>query len=462
MKDSFQKKVLSVKNWLLKHKWNFKETISNIDEVTISFNQPVESMFLKEYNVLILCRDDEIRLTVCFPFKVKEKDYSAIIGYFAVVNHRIRAAKWILDFNSSKVKWNAVRYTSGDDCDIESVMNELFGLATKSCDCFLDGIFGIALGCNAAKTIFEKGVKIFESDTDFDDNICYVEDVADDSNWTALDGEARHCSSNRGECESQNDDEVQNFDVPDRKGTELPSCYSLQGLNIESSIPLEQIIEAAKAFRMRKCEEVDAPRLNILLSGVPGSGKTAFVKYLATEIGMSLRTVKAGEVLRPYIGETEAEILRIFTEAKKNDEILFLDEIDSLLLNRVYADKSWMLSQTNALLQEMESFSGILLGATNLVDRLDPAVMRRFTFKLKLSYLTNDGKETFFSRYFGSTLTETEKTRLFKIERLTPGDFRTVKESLFYLPGKQTNDARLKSLEEESESKGGGVKKIGF
>ena len=241
------------------------------------------------------------------------------------------------------------------------------------------------------------------------------------------------------------------------------STYALDGLNLTTPVPLKDIVAAVKKFRDGSGRpDVDAPRLNILLSGAPGSGKTAFVKYLAKEVGAPLRTLKASDLISRYSGDTEKQIAEAFEAAKTNGEILFLDEIDSFLQDRSRADKSWEVSQVNELLQQMEEFEGVMVGATNFADNLDRAVLRRFTYKLKLDYLTDEGKGIFFQRYFKTPLTDEERSRLNGIANLTPGDFRTVRESLYYLSDRQTNTARLNALEAESEAKGLKRAKIGF
>jgi SpoVK/Ycf46/Vps4 family AAA+-type ATPase len=93
-----------------------------------------------------------------------------------------------------------------------------------------------------------------------------------------------------------------------------------------------------------------------------------------------------------------------------------------------------------------------MIGATNFVQNLDPAIMRRFTFKLGFDYLDNYGKLTFFSRMFHTRLTIAERRRLEAIENLTPGDFRTVRQSLYYLD-EVSNAARFSALEQESSIK---------
>lgn len=240
--------------------------------------------------------------------------------------------------------------------------------------------------------------------------------------------------------------------------------YSLAGLNVKGKYPLSKIIEAVKRFRDgSRRPDVDKPRLNILIYGAPGSGKTAFVNHLVQEVGAPIHIVKASELMSKWIGETEQNIAKEFKKAKSDNAILFLDEIDSFLQDRKTAEKSWEVVSVNELLQQMESFGGVVIGATNFKENLDPAVMRRFTFKIELDYLTDDGKRIFFERYFKTPLTLSQQQRLDLIDKLTPGDFRTVKEELFYLVDEETNDIRLEALEEESRMKQRDVRrKIGF
>lgn len=133
----------------------------------------------------------------------------------------------------------------------------------------------------------------------------------------------------------------------------------------------------------------------------------------------------------------------------------------------VVEDKSahygWERVQTNELLIQMERFTGVLVCATNLVEHLDAAVMRRFTFKVQMAAL-DDGKVKFFSWYFKSELNADERRRLLSIPNLTPGDFRTVRERLFFLAGKNgtDNESRLAALEVESAAKKDSRAHIGF
>lgn len=243
----------------------------------------------------------------------------------------------------------------------------------------------------------------------------------------------------------------------------MPENYSLDGLNLRGNVALEKIITAVRRFRSgERRPKVDNPRLNILLSGVPGGGKTACVRYLAHEVGAPLIVVRASDILSKWIGESEQNLAKAFKSAQLDNAILFLDEIDSFLMSRENAGRSWEVSQVNELLQQMEAFGGVMVGATNLASKLDKAVLRRFTFKLELDYLTDEGKRTFFDRYFRTPLTASERKRLDAIDMLAPGDFRTVSEELFYVCEKETNDERLAALERESAAKSEKRRHIGF
>jgi hypothetical protein len=97
------------------------------------------------------------------------------------------------------------------------------------------------------------------------------------------------------------------------------------------------------------------------------------------------------------------------------------------------------------------------------MDNLDPAVLRRFTFKLQFDYLADEGKRLFFERMFGTRLDAAEAARLARIPCLAPGDYRTARQSLYYLGGEVTNAMRLDALERESALKKDGTKgRIGF
>lgn len=246
--------------------------------------------------------------------------------------------------------------------------------------------------------------------------------------------------------------------------------YSLDGLNIKSGIKLPRLIEVCKRFlkTMENFQENrDQPRMNLLLFGVPGAGKTEFVKYLARQLDKPLCVKNAGNLLSCYVGETEERINSAFAEAEANGEILFIDEGDSLLSSRERARENWEVSQVNTLLSEMERFRGIFIVGTNLIQRLDQAALRRFSFRLHFDYLTSEGKEIFYRMYFQPLrmpeLTESEKKSLHDIDQMTPSDFRNVRQQFFYLEDSElTNAEIIEALSAEVASRTSGSRYTGL
>ncbi len=233
--------------------------------------------------------------------------------------------------------------------------------------------------------------------------------------------------------------------------------YTLEGLNIKGRVKLDKIITSVKRFvresEGEKSAAVDRPRMNVLLFGPPGSGKTEFVKHLGAETGRNVLVRKGSDLLGMFVGQTEKNIKAAFEEAKEKKAILFLDEIDGLLQDRARASQNWEVSQVNELLQQMESFGGILVMATNFEKNLDRAVIRRFTFKLEFDYLDDAGKKRFFETMFKARLTKKDAEALRAIDNLCPGDYRTVRQSLYYLGEETTNADRIEALREEAAAK---------
>lgn len=123
------------------------------------------------------------------------------------------------------------------------------------------------------------------------------------------------------------------------------------------------------------------------LFGPPGTGKTAWARYVAGEVKRPLLIKQGADIFNEYVGGTEKRIREAFLEATRTKSILLFDEVDSFLPDRSSVSQHWEVSQANQFLTAIEEFDGVLLCTTNLMDNLDPATMRRFDFKISFDYL---------------------------------------------------------------------------
>ena len=125
------------------------------------------------------------------------------------------------------------------------------------------------------------------------------------------------------------------------------------------------------------------PPKGILISGPPGCGKTLLAKAVANESKVNFISVKGPALLSMYVGESERGVREVFHKARQAAPcIIFFDEIDALLPTRGTGPtdshvSERVLSQFLTELDGIEELQGVLvLGATNRVDILDPAVVR--------------------------------------------------------------------------------------
>jgi SpoVK/Ycf46/Vps4 family AAA+-type ATPase len=173
----------------------------------------------------------------------------------------------------------------------------------------------------------------------------------------------------------------------------------------------------------------------ICLYGPPGSGKTAFVHYLAGRLERPVLLKRASDLLGSYVGDTEQSIAAMFDEARTEGTVLLLDEADSFLQDRGRAHRSWEITQVNELLVQMESYEGLFFCATNFMDVLDSAVFRRFDLKVKFDYLSIRQVIDLFMKCLdetGVSLDEKEawSREVSSLRHLTPGDFVTAQRQL--------------------------------
>ncbi|MBK8988431.1 MAG: ATP-binding protein [Chloroflexi bacterium] len=129
--------------------------------------------------------------------------------------------------------------------------------------------------------------------------------------------------------------------------------------------------------------------LNALFAGESGTGKTMAADVMAGALGLDLYKIDLSALVSKYIGETEKNLDRIFTEAATSNAILFFDEADAIFGKRSEVKDShdrYANIEISYLLQRMEAYDGVVILATNLRANLDDAFTRRLHFAIEFPF----------------------------------------------------------------------------
>jgi SpoVK/Ycf46/Vps4 family AAA+-type ATPase len=156
-----------------------------------------------------------------------------------------------------------------------------------------------------------------------------------------------------------------------------------------------------------------------------------------------------------WVGGSEQAIAAAFAEARTRKAMLLIDEAEALLFDRGAAERSFEVSQVNEMLTWMERHPLPMVCTTNLPDRMDRAVPRRFTLKLRFEALDAARAELAFRRLLAA-----EPPGALP-EGLTPGDFSVVRKKAVIF-GVQEPERLLDWLYEEVAAKGGNRAPIGY
>ena len=171
--------------------------------------------------------------------------------------------------------------------------------------------------------------------------------------------------------------------------------FSLGNIVLPVSLK-EKILDVAeyaqnsrKVFKSWGLEEThkNTKRIGINLYGAPGTGKTMAAHAIAKHLGRKILVVNYADIESKYVGDTPKNIRHVFEAAKATDSILFFDEADAILSRRVTnisnsTDVS--VNQTRSvMLLQMNEFQDFIIFATNFIENLDPAFMRRISVHIK-------------------------------------------------------------------------------
>jgi SpoVK/Ycf46/Vps4 family AAA+-type ATPase len=146
------------------------------------------------------------------------------------------------------------------------------------------------------------------------------------------------------------------------------------------------------------------PRRTAMLSGPPGCGKTTLAHHLAARLGLPLAVVSMDKIVGVHVGESSRNIGQLFgaMTAVKGRMVLLMDEFDAIATERTKDDQA-AAREMNAivvsLLQYIDRHDGTIIAATNLADRIDRALWRRFGLQIEIALPDGDARFAILKRY---------------------------------------------------------------
>lgn len=181
------------------------------------------------------------------------------------------------------------------------------------------------------------------------------------------------------------------------------------------------------------------PGYRALFHGPPGTGKTLTAKLLGKARGRDVYRIDLALVVSKYIGETEKNLDRVFSQAQRKDWILFFDEADAIFGKRsetTTAHDRYANQEVSYLLQRIEEFDGVVILASNRRDNVDEAFSRRFESVIYFPVPGVEEREALWNRAFSP-----------KAQLAPSVDLRAIAEQHAFAGGAIVNVVRFASLE---------------
>jgi SpoVK/Ycf46/Vps4 family AAA+-type ATPase len=151
-------------------------------------------------------------------------------------------------------------------------------------------------------------------------------------------------------------------------------------LTKESASAVERVLEEYRKAELLRVHGLQ-PSSKLLFCGPPGCGKTLCSEIVASELGLPLLYTRFDAIVSSYLGETAANLRKVFDYASSGRWVVLFDEFDAIGKARDDATEHGELKRVvNSFLQLLDGFTapGILIAATNHEQLLDPALWRRF------------------------------------------------------------------------------------
>jgi len=172
---------------------------------------------------------------------------------------------------------------------------------------------------------------------------------------------------------------------------------------------------------------------SLITYGIPGTGKTQLARHIACRLKRPLVTARADTLISSFLGSTSKNIRTLFDHVAHRHCILFLDEIDAFAKIRDDQQELGELKRVVvSLLQNIDAMDPhtIFLAATNHEHLLDPAIWRRFTFKINITLPSCGDRKQIFNLFLNQ-YASCENIELFAdlAEEMTGADIRMISEN---------------------------------
>ena len=152
----------------------------------------------------------------------------------------------------------------------------------------------------------------------------------------------------------------------------------------------------------QRLSEMGIQYLNsLILHGESGTGKTLFGRYIAYKIGLPFAYMNFSNAISSYLGSTGKNISKAFEFIEKQKCVFMVDEVDAIGMKRGREDVGEMSRVTIGLMQALDCVKNdtIIIGATNRLDMIDAALLRRFTITHEVIKLYKSEMESMICKY---------------------------------------------------------------
>jgi hypothetical protein len=148
--------------------------------------------------------------------------------------------------------------------------------------------------------------------------------------------------------------------------------------------------------------QADTTSISLLMYGPPGTGKSRLARFIGLELGLELYIARLDGLISSFLGSTSKNIRALFDFAAKTPCILFLDEFDAIAKLRGDTQELGELKRVvNSFIQNLDTLGtqSIVIAATNHEELLDSAIWRRFSYRLALSFPSQEQRQLMWAQF---------------------------------------------------------------